>query len=76
MEAATRAGEGDIVAYLERQAEENQVAFLGLLGKILPLKLASDGDNPATITEVRHVIVDSREQALALERHPQGRLDG
>ena len=30
--AAERAGKGDIVAYLERQAEENPVAFLGLLG--------------------------------------------
>ena len=33
-----------------------------------PLQLQNDRDNPLVITEVRHVIVDSREQALALER--------
>ena len=46
LEAATRAGKGDIVAYLERQAEENPVAFLGLLGRVLPLQLQGDSDRP------------------------------
>ena len=44
LEAATRAGKGDIVAYLERQAEENPVAFLGLLGRVLPLQIRGDSD--------------------------------
>ena len=77
--AAEKARKGDIVAYLERQAEENPVAFLALLGRILPLQLQNDRDNPGTITEVVHLIVDTREQAndlLALPRQAPGRLHG
>ena len=79
LEAATRAGKGDIVAYLERQAEENPVAFLGLLGRVLPLQLQNDRDTPVPITSVTYCIVDTREQAddlLALPRQAKGRLDG
>jgi hypothetical protein len=39
--------------YLARQAEQNPVAFLSLVGKVLPLQLAGpDGNNPI-ILEVR-----------------------
>ena len=65
--AAERAGKGDIVAYLERQAEENPVAFLALLGRVLPLQLQNDRDTPVTITEVVHLVVDTREQADMIE---------
>ena len=61
LEAATRAGEGDIVAYLERQAEENPVAFLSLLGRVLPLQLQGDSDRPLVISRVEYVIVDPKE---------------
>ena len=74
--AAERAGKGDIVAYLERQAEENPVAFLGLLGKVLPLQLQGDSDRPLVISRVEYVIVDPRERAEALPRQAPGRLDG
>lgn len=33
-------------AYLERQAEENPVAFMTLLGKVLPMTIAGDPDAP------------------------------
>ena len=59
--AAERAGKGDIVAYLERQAEENPVAFLGLLGRVLPLQLRGDSDNPLVIRRVEYVIIDPKE---------------
>ena len=62
-----RAGNGDIVAYLGRQAEENPAAFLGLLGRVLPLQLQNDRDNPDVITQVVHLIVDTREQAEMIE---------
>lgn len=32
--------------YLERQATENPVAFLGLIGKVLPMTVAGDAENP------------------------------
>lgn len=49
--AATGAGGGDIVVYLQRQAEENPVAFLGLLGKVIPLQVTG-GDGGAIVTEI------------------------
>ena len=76
LQAATEEGGGNLVAFLRQQAREQPGPFLALLGRVLPLQVTGDRDNPGVITEVRHVIVDSREQALALARHPQGRLDG
>lgn len=47
------------VAYLRRQSEQNPTAFLALVGKVLPMQIAGDQDNPLrTITEVRETIVD------------------
>ena len=42
-------GEGGGVAYLARQADENPAAFMALLGKVLPLQVASDGGGPILI---------------------------
>src|SRR3954467_631482 len=36
-------------AYLERQADENPVAFMGLLAKILPLQVSGQDDGPLEI---------------------------
>ena len=36
------------VEYLKRQAEENPVAFLALVGKLIPTTRIAGGDNPAT----------------------------
>ena len=36
---------------------------MGLLGKILPLQVKDDPNNPAIITNVTHIIVDSNEPA-------------
>lgn len=49
LEAAERAGnkrgkEG-AVSYLEAQADDNPVAFMGLLGKVLPMTVAGEGEN-------------------------------
>ena len=62
--AAEKAGKGDIVAYLERQAEENPVAFLGLLGRVLPLQIRGDRDNRPVIRRVEYVIIDPRSPSL------------
>lgn len=46
------------VSYLVRQAGETPTAFLSLVGKVLPLQLAGDPNNPIqTITEIRRTIV-------------------
>lgn len=52
LEAAEAAGgPGGMTAYLTVQASANPAAFMTLLGKVLPLTLAGDDDNP-----IRHVI--------------------
>ena len=35
--------------YLLRQAEANPVAFMGLLGKVLPLQIAGTGEGGALV---------------------------
>ncbi len=58
LKAATDAGNGDLAKYLQTQAEKNPTAFLGLLGKVLPLQVAGDGDNPLEmIHKIERVIV-------------------
>ena len=49
-------------AYLMRQAEENPTAFLTLIGKVLPMTVAGDADNPLKVyQQVAYVIVDPKE---------------
>jgi len=49
LEAARRAGDGDMVNYLETQAKANPGPFIALLGKVLPLQLTGDAHNPVGI---------------------------
>lgn len=53
IQAATNAGNkmGDdgLVTYLEVQAVENPGPFMGLLGKVLPMQIAGDPDNPMKV---------------------------
>lgn len=52
LEAAEAAGgPGGMVAYLTAQAAINPAAFMTLIGKVLPLTVAGDGESP-----IRHVI--------------------
>lgn len=56
IQAATNAGDGDMVAYLTQQARLNPGPFMSLLGKVLPTQIAGDEDSPLkTITEIRLV---------------------
>lgn len=58
--AAQRAGGGDeegIAKYLQQQAIANPGPFMSLLGKVLPMTVAGDKDNPI-VGEVRVTIVD------------------
>lgn len=45
-------------AYLARQAEENPSAFLGLVGKVLPMQLAAETDGPITVKIVSFADVE------------------
>ena len=58
IQAATDAGEGDMAAYLEKQAKDNPGPFMALLGKVLPLQVAGDADEPLNVvTEIRRTII-------------------
>ncbi len=50
LEAATKAGgKKGLVGYLETQAIENPGHFMTLLGKVLPLTLQGDPNNPIKV---------------------------
>ena len=40
------------VDYLEQQSRENPVAFMGLVGKVLPMQITGDGGGPVKIEAV------------------------
>lgn len=46
--------------YLARQAEENPAAFMTLVGKVLPMQLTGDKDNPIVHQQIERVIVDPK----------------
>ena len=53
-------GEEGLTGYLQTQANANPSAFLGLLGKVLPLQMAGDRENPLQhvhVLEVKRIIV-------------------
>ena len=53
-------GEEGLTGYLQTQANANPSAFLGLLGKVLPLQMAGDKENPLQhvhVLEVKRIIV-------------------
>jgi hypothetical protein len=47
--AENAGGEEGIVGYLQTQAILNAGPFMGLLGKVLPLQISGDPDNPVPI---------------------------
>ena len=51
LKAAERAGgKGGMIAYLEKQAADNPGPFVALLGKVLPMQVTNDPDNPVSFT--------------------------
>ena len=52
LKAATDAGDGDMAAYLKKQAVDNPGPFMALLGKVLPLQIVGDAENPIAIQMV------------------------
>jgi hypothetical protein len=57
LKAAEDAGEGDMAAYLTKQAKDNPGPFMALLGKVLPMQVTGDPDNPVAVTVIERRIV-------------------
>lgn len=49
LKAATDAGDGDLAAYLQRQAVLNPGPFMSLLGKVLPMQVSGEDGGPVAI---------------------------
>lgn len=47
-QAAGGGGDQGLVNYLTAQATETPAAFMSLLGKVLPMQVVGDEDNPVT----------------------------
>jgi len=48
-QAGDKVGNEGLVSYLELQASENPGPFMALLGKVLPMQIAGDPENPLSI---------------------------
>jgi hypothetical protein len=58
LEAAQKAGDQEgMVGYLHKQATSNPTAFLGLLGKVLPMQVQGEGDNGELVVKITREIV-------------------
>ncbi|MBN6820700.1 hypothetical protein JRF84_14045 [Methylobacterium organophilum] len=59
LKAAEKAGgEAGLVGYLEQQASASPAAFMALLGKVLPMQVAGDEDNPVQhLVKIERVVV-------------------
>ena len=54
--AGNKIGDNGLVSYLEEQAATNPGPFMALLGKVLPMQIAGDPDNPLqTVTRIELV---------------------
>jgi hypothetical protein len=54
-------GKEGLIGYLRQQAKNNPAPFMGLLGKVLPMQIAGDQENPVQIADP-----NNRERARAL----------
>jgi len=58
--AGNKVGKKDgIVSYLEQQAQSNPTAFMSLLGKVLPMTISGDPDNPLKVVTTVELVAPS-----------------
>lgn len=58
--AEAAGGKEGIVGYLTQQAKDEPSAFMTLIGKVLPMQVAGDPDNPLQhIHTIKRVIIDN-----------------
>ena len=62
LKAAEKAGgkEG-LVGYLRTQALKQPGPFMALLGRVLPMQIANDGDDALKVTVIERVIVNAED---------------
>lgn len=61
--AQAAGGDGDdgMVTYLTKQANDNPGPFMALLGKVLPMQVVGDADNPLqTVTRIELVALKAK----------------
>lgn len=57
LDAAEKAGgKGGLLGYLTKQADANPVAFMSLLGKVLPMTVAGDDESPLRLIVERRLV--------------------
>ena len=56
LEAAEGAHPEGTIGYLTQQARENPTAFMTLLGKVLPMQLQGDSENPLLAVIERRIV--------------------
>ena len=50
-------GEGGMVGYLQQRAQDQPQAFMGLLGRAMPMQVQGEGENGELIVKVTREIV-------------------
>jgi hypothetical protein len=64
-------GKDGLVGYLNAQAKDNSGPFLSLLGKVLPLQVIGDADNPLNIVhQIERRIVSQTEDEIQNSSDP------
>ena len=59
LEGSDGKGTQGLIGYLRHVAQEDLKAFASLLGRVLPLQIAGDTNNPI-VTKIETVIVDPK----------------
>jgi hypothetical protein len=54
--AEAAGGPEGLVGYLQAQATANPGPFMALLGKVLPLQIGGDPDNPVVVSITRRIV--------------------
>lgn len=58
LKAATDAGNGDMAAYLKKQAVDNPGPFMALLGKVLPMQVTGEDGGSLQIVVKKFTLAD------------------
>lgn len=46
------AGKGELVGYLTQRAKDQPVAFMGLIGRVIPLQVEGAGDDGSIVVKI------------------------
>ena len=57
MSAVMENGEGGMVGYLQQRAQDQPQAFMGLLGRAMPMQVQGEGDNGELVVKITREIV-------------------